>query len=113
MRATLRAAAYHAKANEWLRVRAPVRLVRQLISGRATEVRAAFTFLTFGLPLCSCAVGPNYKRPAIDAPGAYRGDNPSPITSSRSMGDEKWWKVFQDPVLEQMSDSHWFNFTTL
>jgi outer membrane protein, multidrug efflux system len=65
-------------------------------------VRAVFTFLTFGLLLCGCAVGPNYKRPAIDAPGAYRGDNPSPITSSKSMGDEKWWEVFQDPVLEQL-----------
>jgi hypothetical protein len=62
-------------------------------------MRAVFTFLTFGLLLCGCAVGPNYQRPAIDAPGAYRGDNPSPITSSKSMGEEKWCEVFQDPVL--------------
>jgi multidrug efflux system outer membrane protein len=52
--------------------------------------------------LCGCTVGANYKRPGIDAPGAYRGDSPSPITSSKSLGDEKWWEVFQDPVLEQL-----------
>jgi outer membrane protein, multidrug efflux system len=47
-------------------------------------------------------VGPNYRRPAIDAPGAYRGDNQSPSASAESLGDQKWWEIFQDPVLEQL-----------
>jgi outer membrane protein, multidrug efflux system len=47
-------------------------------------------------------LGPNYKRPAIDAPGVYRGDSRSPIASSESLGDEKWWEAFQDPVLQQL-----------
>src|SRR6202051_177112 len=47
-------------------------------------------------------LGPNYQRPPIDAPGAYRGDRRSPIASSESLGDEKWWEVFQDPVLQQL-----------
>jgi outer membrane protein, multidrug efflux system len=47
-------------------------------------------------------LGPNYKRPAIDAPGVYRGDGRSSIASSESLGDEKWWEVFQDPVLQQL-----------
>jgi multidrug efflux system outer membrane protein len=47
-------------------------------------------------------LGPNYKRPAIDAPGVYRGDSRSPIASSESLGDEKWWEVFQDPALQQL-----------
>jgi multidrug efflux system outer membrane protein len=47
-------------------------------------------------------LGPNYRRPAIDAPGAYRGDRLSPIASSESLGDEKWWEVFQDPALQQL-----------
>jgi multidrug efflux system outer membrane protein len=62
----------------------------------------AFTFLTFALLLAGCMVGPNYKRPAVDAPGVYRGDRQSSIASSESMGDEKWWEVFQDPVLQQL-----------
>ena len=47
-------------------------------------------------------LGPNYKRPAIDAPGVYRGDSPSPIASSESLGDEKWWELFDDPALQQL-----------
>jgi multidrug efflux system outer membrane protein len=47
-------------------------------------------------------VGPNYRRPAIDAPGGYRGDSQSSIDSAESLGNEKWWEVFQDPVLQQL-----------
>ena len=47
-------------------------------------------------------VGPNYQRPAIDAPGTYRADSQSAIASSESLGDEKWWEVFQDPVLQEL-----------
>jgi multidrug efflux system outer membrane protein len=61
-----------------------------------------FTLLTFGLLLAGCLVGPNYQRPAIDAPGVYRGDSQSSIASSDSLGNEKWWEVFQDPVLQQL-----------
>lgn len=60
--------------------------------------------LTFAALLAGCAVGPDYKRPAIDAPGAYRAGNYSRSSpaSERSMGDEQWWKVFEDPVLQQL-----------
>jgi outer membrane protein, multidrug efflux system len=61
-----------------------------------------FTLLTFGLLLAGCLVGPNYQRPAIDAPGVYRGDSHSSMASSDSLGNEKWWEVFQDPVLQQL-----------
>jgi multidrug efflux system outer membrane protein len=65
-------------------------------------------------------VGPNYKRPAVDVPLAYRaatadtpaGDHtpagqaatqsataPTPV---KSLGDEKWWDVFQDRELQNL-----------
>jgi outer membrane protein, multidrug efflux system len=47
-------------------------------------------------------VGPDYKRPPVEAPGVYRGDSQSPVASSESMGGEKWWEVFQDPVLQEL-----------
>jgi multidrug efflux system outer membrane protein len=51
------------------------------------------------LALMGCTVGPNYQRPRITPPAVYRGDtNPSPS----SLGDEKWWKVFDDPALQQL-----------
>jgi multidrug efflux system outer membrane protein len=60
--------------------------------------------LAWGLLLAGCTVGPNYKRPAVDTPGAYRDDslNQSSLVSAQSLGDEKWWEVFQDPVLQQL-----------
>ena len=58
--------------------------------------------LVFGLLLAGCLVGPNYQRPAIDAPDVHRGDSQSAIASSESLGNEKWWEVFQDPVLQQL-----------
>ena len=62
----------------------------------------AFAPLTFSLLLAGCMVGPDYKRPAIDAPGSYRADSQSAIASAASLGDEKWWEVFQDPVLQEL-----------
>jgi multidrug efflux system outer membrane protein len=71
-----------------------------------------------------CAVGPNYKRPKVDVPGAYRGapsqegpndveslspqrlqptDKPTEVPPSEpSFGDQKWWEVFQDPQLQEL-----------
>jgi multidrug efflux system outer membrane protein len=70
---------------------------------------------------CACRVGPNYKRPEIDVPGAYRGapmqqpelDSSQPAAqpapnaeqtgdSVQSFGDQKWWEVFQDPQLQDL-----------
>ncbi len=70
--------------------------------------------------LSACAVGPNYKRPAVDVPGMYRGTADSARVSqdtaqqsgqakhaaaeqgNASLGDEKWWEVFQDPQLQAL-----------
>lgn len=54
--------------------------------------------------LAGCTVGPNYHRPAVDTPAAYRGETTvrSSVASAESLGNEKWWQVFQDPVLQQL-----------
>jgi multidrug efflux system outer membrane protein len=64
-----------------------------------------FTALTLMLLLLAgCTVGPNYKRPKTDVPGAYRGLAPDQATPSESasLGDQKWWEVFQDEQLQQL-----------
>ena len=60
--------------------------------------------LTLGLLLTGCAVGPDYSRPAITTPEVYRGagPNPSATGSTQLLGDQKWWDVFQDPVLQEL-----------
>jgi outer membrane protein, multidrug efflux system len=56
--------------------------------------------------LAGCAVGPNYKRPNVDVPGAYRGepaaDHAAPAPGPESLGDEEWWTVFQDEELQKL-----------
>jgi multidrug efflux system outer membrane protein len=54
------------------------------------------------LTLCSCAIGPNYRRPAIDTPSAFRSEGaPEAVpVDSTSLADLPWWQVFQDPVLQ-------------
>jgi outer membrane protein, multidrug efflux system len=53
--------------------------------------------------LTGCAVGPEYKRPAVSVPDVYRGQaagNGQQTTTS--IGDEKWWTVFQDEQLQKL-----------
>jgi outer membrane protein, multidrug efflux system len=54
------------------------------------------------LALCGCAVGPNYKRPPVTVPGDYRGLAPDAGQQAASLGDEKWWVVFQDEQLQKL-----------
>jgi outer membrane protein, multidrug efflux system len=55
------------------------------------------------LMLTGCAVGPNYKRPPVTVPGGYRGLAPdSGPETIASIGDEKWWTVFQDEQLQAL-----------
>jgi multidrug efflux system outer membrane protein len=56
------------------------------------------------LTTCACTVGPNYKRPVVPVPDAYRGATPggSLVADSRSFGHEKWWDVFEDDELRTL-----------
>jgi outer membrane protein, multidrug efflux system len=51
--------------------------------------------------LAGCTVGPNYRRPKINLPAVYRGQagNPAGQTPAASLGNERWWQVYHDPVL--------------
>jgi multidrug efflux system outer membrane protein len=61
-----------------------------------------FLLLAVAVLLSGCAVGPNYKRPTVNVPTDYRGAMPTQATSLASLGNEKWWDVYQDPVLTQL-----------
>jgi len=54
--------------------------------------------------LAGCTVGPNYKRPNTDVPTAYRGltAEEAANASAPSLGEQKWWEVFQDERLQQL-----------
>lgn len=56
--------------------------------------------------LAGCTVGPNYQRPPLDVPQSFR--NPeqpqaaAPAGDAVSIGNEKWWTVFQDAELQKL-----------
>jgi multidrug efflux system outer membrane protein len=56
------------------------------------------------LLLTGCTVGPNYVRPPIATPPAYRGADDAPVTSAEqnSLGDENWANVFNERELQEL-----------
>jgi multidrug efflux system outer membrane protein len=60
--------------------------------------------LSISLLASGCTVGPNYKRPIVAVPGSYRGMIPEQTTPTQiaSLGDQKWWEIFQDEQLRAL-----------
>jgi multidrug efflux system outer membrane protein len=69
--------------------------------------------------MAACSVGPNYKRPVVNAPASFRGVTPAEASTSTSvpassglsdssnttavsLGEDKWWDVFQDRELQDL-----------
>src|SRR5580700_12068086 len=52
--------------------------------------------------LSSCTVGPNYHRPAVQVPQAFRAPSPLPAPQASSLADLKWWEVFRDEKLQDL-----------
>jgi NodT family efflux transporter outer membrane factor (OMF) lipoprotein len=50
----------------------------------------------------SCTLGPNYTRPAVDIPSAYRAADPQAGQTAESLADVKWFDLFRDPTLTQL-----------
>jgi multidrug efflux system outer membrane protein len=58
-------------------------------------MRVGAAAFLFGIFLGGCTVGPDYKRPDIDAPQSFRFSD----QEARGLVDTAWWEEFQDPVL--------------
>ena len=50
--------------------------------------------------LSNCAVGPNYRRPNVNAPAVFRGT--SAPAQQASFADLPWWDVFKDETLKEL-----------
>jgi len=62
-------------------------------------VRGALVAASFAL-LTACAVGPNYKRPAVDASAPYKEqDGWKPSEPNDALDRGPWWQIFNDEVL--------------
>ena len=55
--------------------------------------------------LAGCSVGPDYVRPAVETPAAYKeAGNWKPARPRDDVNRGKWWEVFNDPLLNQLQE---------
>jgi multidrug efflux system outer membrane protein len=66
--------------------------------------RSVLSLAVFAVFLTGCAVGPNYRRPNVNVPGAFRAASSEAVTApdASSLGDQKWSEVFQDERLQEL-----------
>jgi multidrug efflux system outer membrane protein len=97
----------------------------RMMLARMTRVRmtpassvALVVVLCFAALTAGCVQGPNYKRPATNAPDTFRDVAAAPTgaagaaapaagatgaaSAAPSIGDAKWWDVFQDEQLQSL-----------
>ena len=55
--------------------------------------------VVFSTMLSGCLMGPNYKRPLVSAPAAFRGQA---TAEQPSFADQGWWSVYSDPFLSAL-----------
>jgi outer membrane protein, multidrug efflux system len=92
---------------------------KPMLMRKRSEFFLAFMAGGASLWMAACSVGPNYKRPAVNAPASFRGVTPDGAPSSpsapassdlsnsgnttvASLGEDKWWDVFQDKELQEL-----------
>src|ERR1700720_2778180 len=61
----------------------------------ASAVRNGAVALLLAVPLSACMVGPDYRRPEVEVPVAWR----LGATEAGEISNIAWWDQFQDPVL--------------
>ncbi len=52
--------------------------------------------------LNGCMVGPDYRRPAVTTPDAFRGASAAITPDKQSIAELKWFEVFQDEQLQEL-----------
>jgi multidrug efflux system outer membrane protein len=67
------------------------------------RARSLIALLPLGL-LAGCMAGPNYHRPAVPTPPAFRdlSENPQLQAQAASYADLPWWEVFKDTKLQEL-----------
>src|SRR5437879_4401343 len=64
----------------------------------ASRVRTCVLALLLAAPLSACMVGPDYRRPEVEIPPAWR----LGATEAGEISNIAWWEQFQDPALSTL-----------
>jgi outer membrane protein, multidrug efflux system len=68
---------------------------------KETQMKNRALAALVAVALAGCTVGPDYVRPAVDAPTAWRIDYPK----AADVANTKWWEQFGDPVLNDLIET--------
>ena len=63
-------------------------------------MRRLVVFAVLGLVFAGCTLGPDYRRPNVPTPGAWR--DGIGTADPASLGDLRWWELFQDEELREL-----------
>ncbi|HEV3019880.1 MAG TPA: efflux transporter outer membrane subunit, partial [Burkholderiaceae bacterium] len=66
--------------------------------GNIKGLRVLTALAVFAVALSGCAVGPDYRRPDVEVPPAWR----LGTTEGAEISNVAWWDQFQDPVLAEL-----------
>ena len=61
-------------------------------------MRKCILVIMLALLAGSCTVGPDYKRPAVDVPTAWRLSE----KEAKDLAQTAWWEQFNDPILNNL-----------
>ena len=77
-----------------------------VLAAKTDRLKPVLLASTLSIFIAGCTVGPNYKRPNTDVPTSYRtlesAPAPGAAPTANSLGDQKWWEVFQDEQLQKL-----------
>jgi len=65
------------------------------------KTRTLAAFVAAAIAVAGCTVGPDYVRPTLDTPAAWRIDYPK----AAEVANTKWWEQFGDPVLNDLIET--------
>jgi len=72
-------------------------MIRHPEMKKRASVAAALILLLSG-----CMLGPDYRRPAVTTPDAFRGASAAIPPDKQSIAELKWFEVFQDEQLQEL-----------
>lgn len=68
------------------------------------RLRSLAALALLPLALGACSFIPDYFRPTMDIPAAYKEDGPWKPAAAELRDPEKWWRVFGDPLLDDLEE---------
>ncbi|NML26644.1 efflux transporter outer membrane subunit [Zoogloea sp. G-4-1-14] len=71
----------------------------------APAVRPTVLAFLCALSLAGCSIGPDYVRPVVDTPAAFKEAGEwKPAVPADPLASDTWWKAFGDPQLDALQD---------